>query len=57
VLTALGLPYARIRGTVRFGLGRSNTREEIDRAAAQLIGWVRDTREKRAAGAGRPSRE
>jgi cysteine desulfurase len=54
VLTALGLPDARIRGAVRFGLGRSNTREEIDWVAAQLIGWVRDTREKRAAGAGRP---
>jgi len=57
VLTALGLSKARIRGGVRFGLGRSNTREEIDWVAAQIIAWVRDTREKRAAGAGRPSRE
>jgi cysteine desulfurase len=56
VLTALGLPDARVRGAVRFGLGRSNTREEIDRVADQLIGWVRDAREGRAAGGGRPPR-
>jgi cysteine desulfurase len=51
VLTALGLPDARIRGAVRFGLGRSNTREEIDWVADRLIGLVREAREKRAAGA------
>jgi cysteine sulfinate desulfinase/cysteine desulfurase-like protein len=56
VLAALGLPEARARGAVRFGLGRSNTREEIDWVAAQLVGCVRDAREKRAAGAGRAPR-
>jgi cysteine desulfurase len=56
VLTALGLPDARVRGAVRVGLGRSNTREEIDWVADQLIGWVRDAREKRAAGGRQPPR-
>ncbi len=54
VLTALGLPGARVRGAVRFGLGRSNTREEIDWVADQLVGRVRDAREKRGVGGGRP---
>jgi len=53
VLTALGLPEARVRGAVRFGIGRSNTREEIDWVADRLVAWVRDAREKRAARAGR----
>jgi cysteine desulfurase len=56
VLTALGLSDARIRGAVRFGLGRSNTREEIDWVADRLIAWVREAREKRASGAGGPPR-
>jgi cysteine desulfurase len=51
VLSALGLSNARIRGAIRFGLGRSNTREEVDWVAEQLIALVR---EARAAGAGRP---
>jgi cysteine desulfurase len=52
VLTALGLSEARIRGAVRFGLGRSNTREEIDWVVDQLVARVRDARAARSAGAG-----
>lgn len=36
VLSALGLPEARIRGAVRFGLGRETTGEQIDEAAEQI---------------------
>jgi cysteine desulfurase len=59
VLTALGLSEARVRGAVRFGLGRSNTREEVDWVADQLVARVREARAERAAAAGpqrRPSR-
>jgi len=55
VLTALGLPEHRLRGAVRFGLGRSTTAEEIDWVADQIASWVRSDREERsarAAGAG-----
>ena len=45
VLKALGLSDARIRGAVRFGLGRSNTPQEIDQVADRLI-----------AGSARPAR-
>jgi cysteine sulfinate desulfinase/cysteine desulfurase-like protein len=36
---------------VRFGLGRSNTAEEIDRAAAELILRVREARAARESAA------
>jgi len=48
VLTALGLPEDRIRGAVRFGLGRSTTADEIDWVADQIAGWVRAERAERA---------
>jgi cysteine desulfurase len=37
VLTAMGLAADRVAGAVRFGLGRTTTSEEIDRAAALVI--------------------
>ncbi len=37
VLTALGLGQARAFSSVRFGLGRFSTRDEIERAAARVI--------------------
>jgi cysteine desulfurase len=40
VLTALGLPPERVRGSLRMGLGRFTTREEVDAAAAQLVACV-----------------
>jgi cysteine desulfurase len=56
VLTALGLPPARIREAVRFGLGRSNTREEIDWLAGEIVAQVQQLRAARAAGRGGPHR-
>jgi cysteine desulfurase len=44
VLTALGLSPERIRGSLRFGLGRFNTEEEIDRAALRIADEVRRLR-------------
>jgi cysteine desulfurase len=38
VLTAMGLSAERVAGAVRFGLGRTTTPDEIDRAAALVIG-------------------
>jgi len=37
VLTAMGLAEDRIAGAIRFGLGRTTTADEIDRAAALVI--------------------
>jgi cysteine desulfurase len=56
VLTALGLSGERIRGAVRFGLGRSNDAAEIDAVMAQVVAAVREAREKRALGQPRRSR-
>jgi cysteine desulfurase len=53
VLTALGLPGARIRSSLRFGLGRSTRAAEIDSVVAQVVAAVCEIREKRAAGQGR----
>jgi len=47
VLTALGLPEARVRSALRFGLGRSNTAEEIDRVAERIIAVVHAARRAR----------
>jgi cysteine desulfurase len=47
VLLALGLPEARVRASVRFGIGRFNTEAEIDRAAARLVEEVRRARAER----------
>jgi cysteine desulfurase len=50
VLPAIGLSGALARASLRFGLGRGNTREEIEWVADQVIAQVREQREKRAAG-------
>jgi cysteine sulfinate desulfinase/cysteine desulfurase-like protein len=41
VLRALGLPPARIRGALRFGLGRGTTEAEIDTVIARVADEVR----------------
>lgn len=48
VLTSLGLPPAVAQSSLRFGIGRFNTRDEIDRAADLVARAVR------ARGRGRP---
>ncbi len=44
VLGAMGLPEERLRGSVRFSLGRGNTAAEIDAAAAGVIETVQSLR-------------
>lgn len=44
VLQAMKIPEDRARGSVRFGLGRFNTIEEIDQASTIIIQAVRDLR-------------
>ena len=44
VLAALGLPDTLARASLRFGLGRGTSDEEIDRAAALVIAAVREQR-------------
>jgi len=45
VLRALGMTDEQAHATLRFGLGRSTTEEEVDAVAATVIGIVRDLRE------------
>lgn len=45
VLKALGIASELARGAIRIGLGRFNTREEIDYAAGRIIECVRRLRE------------
>ena len=40
VLRALGLSAGRAQAAIRFGLGRSTTEEEVDRAAAHIVAKV-----------------
>ncbi len=44
VLRALGWPAERIRGSVRFGLGRFHTQAEVDFVAARVAEQVRELR-------------
>ncbi|HIN10369.1 MAG TPA: IscS subfamily cysteine desulfurase, partial [Acidobacteria bacterium] len=44
VLGAMGYHEARIRGSVRFSLGRFTTAEEIDIATTQVVESVRALR-------------
>jgi cysteine desulfurase len=46
VLAAIGLPEPLAYGSVRFGIGRFNTQEEIDRTVELLVKWVRRLREE-----------
>ncbi len=50
VLKALGLPDDLVRSSLRFGLGRSTTAEEVDWAAERVIEEVQALRAGRAAG-------
>jgi cysteine desulfurase len=55
VLAALGLPDAAVRASIRIGLGRTTTADEVERAAARIIDRVRALRAERpAATFGRP---
>ena len=45
VLRALGLPDEAVRGSVRFGLGRFNTEEEVDWVVARAAQSVAELRE------------
>ncbi len=57
VLRALGLPESLARGALRFGIGRSNSAEEIDWVAERIAEHVGEIREKAGgAAAGRPRR-
>lgn len=47
VLLALGLPAALAKASLRFGIGRFNTDEEIDWIATQVIEVVRNLRARR----------
>ena len=44
VLTAIGLEAGQARSTLRFGLGRFTTEEEIERVLAALIAAIRELR-------------
>ena len=55
VLRALGLPDALARAALRFGLGRSNTAEQIDWVAQRLCEEVTALRRQRGP-AGQPRR-
>jgi len=46
VLRAMGMDDDRARSSIRFGVGRFTSREEIDRAAAAIIARVRSLRER-----------
>lgn len=52
VLRALGLPDSRVFSAVRFGLGRSTTADEIDRAAARVADEVLKLLPRRASTTG-----
>jgi cysteine desulfurase len=50
VLTALGLPLARIKASLRIGLGRFTTEAEVDFAAERIADEVRKQRLERVSG-------
>lgn len=45
VLTAMGLPRDRARSSIRFSLGKQNTKEEVDRAFSLVTNAVTRLRE------------
>ncbi len=52
VLTAMGLPRRVAGGALRCTLGRATTAEEVDRAAAAIVGAVERLRSASGVGAG-----
>jgi cysteine desulfurase len=54
VLRALGVPPELASGSIRFGLGRFTTDEEIDFAAERFVAEVRRLRQMHAAPASAP---
>jgi cysteine desulfurase len=55
VLRALGVPSELANGSIRFGLGRFTTEEEVDFAADRFVAEVRRLRQMHAAPAGAPA--
>ena len=58
VLTALGRPEALVRASLRIGIGRFNTAEEIDHAAERIrenVQLLRSTAPRKAGGGRLPS--
>jgi cysteine desulfurase len=53
VLRAMGLPLARVQGSLRFSLGRSNTEADVDRASEMVAEAVARQRQTARPGAGR----
>lgn len=51
VLTSMGVPEERIQSSLRFSLGWSNTREEME-SAAQTLGWLVALNRKNGAAVG-----
>lgn len=47
VLGAMGLDAARVAGSLRFGLGRGTTREEVERAVELVAGAIEEQRAAR----------
>jgi cysteine desulfurase len=57
VLRAIGVPADLALASIRFGIGRFNTEEEIDHAAGRVVATVTELREMaRAVGLARPPR-
>lgn len=54
MLRALGLSEAEARSSVRFGLGRSTTEEEVDYVADRVVAAVRTLRQSTPAARGDP---
>jgi cysteine desulfurase len=52
VLTAMGLSRRVAGGALRCTLGRATTAEEVDRAAAAIVGAVEQLRSASGVGAG-----
>lgn len=57
VIRALGLGEARAQSSIRFGLGRFTTREDIDTAASRVIAAVQKLRKEASSTSPSPSRE
>jgi cysteine desulfurase len=56
VLRGMGLPAERVQGSLRFSLGRSNTEEQVDRAADLVAAAVERQRRLAAVGSNKHGR-